>query len=77
MGLKDGDLVRLGNKRGNVVVHVKLVRGSQLDVIVVEGIWPNKAFVENIGINSLIGSEPGLPAGGAAFHDTAIWMLPA
>ena len=77
MGLKDGDLVRLGNKRGNVVVHVKLVRGSQLDVIVVEGIWPNKAFVENIGINSLIGSEPGLPAGGAAFHDTAIWMRPA
>ena len=76
MGINDGDRVRLGNCRGNVVVHVKSVIGSQSDVVIVEGIWPNKAFEEKIGINALISAEPGLPAGGATFHDTAIWLRP-
>jgi hypothetical protein len=46
-------------------------------VVVVEGIWPNHAFEEGVGINALTSAEPGLPAGGAVFHDTSIWIRPA
>ena len=52
-------------------------RASSRGVVVVEGIWPNHAFEEGIGINALTSAEPGLPAGGAVFHDTSIWIRPA
>jgi len=44
---------------------------------VVEGIWPACAFPENIGVNCLIDAAPVAPNGGAAFHDTAVWVKPA
>jgi len=74
LGLDDGDLVRIGNRRGDIVVHAKAFDGLQQGVIVVEGIWPNKAFVEGVGINAVTGSDPAPPAGGAVFHDTAVWL---
>ncbi len=40
-------------------------------------IWPNAAFEEGVGINALTGADPCSPVGGAAFHDTAIWIRPA
>lgn len=72
--LEEGDRVRIGNERGNVVVHAKPFDGLQKGVVVVEGIWPNKAFIEGVGINALTGADPAPPAGGAAFHDTAVWL---
>ena len=77
LGLAAGDAVRLGNRRGNVVVHAEPFGGLQRGVVVVEGLWPNAAFVEGIGINCLVGADAAPPAGGAAFHDTAIWIRPA
>jgi anaerobic selenocysteine-containing dehydrogenase len=77
LGLSDGDRVRLGNGRGTVVVHLKPFDGLQRDVIIVEGIWPNQAFEEKIGINALVGADGGPPNGGAVFHDTSIWMRAA
>jgi len=59
------------------VIHVKVFAGLQRGVVVVESIWPNRAFEEGIGINALVSADPGLPNGGAAFHDTAIWIRPA
>lgn len=75
--LGDGDLVRLGNARGAVALHVRVFDGVQRGVVVVESIWPNAAFVEGIGINVLIGADAVAPNGGAAFHDTAIWLRAA
>ena len=72
----EGDRVRLGNERGEVIVHVKPQAGQQPDVVVVEGIWPNKHFENGIGINSLTSAQPGWPNGGAVFHDTAVWIRP-
>jgi anaerobic selenocysteine-containing dehydrogenase len=72
--IKDGDPVRLGNERGSVLVHAVLRDGQQPGVLVVESIWPNQAFEEGIGINALISAEPAPPNGGAAFHDTAVWL---
>ncbi len=77
LGITGGDRVRLGNRRGTVVVHARLFDGLQPEVVVVESIWPNGAFEEGIGINALTSADPGLPGGGAVFHDTAIWVRPA
>ncbi len=74
--IAEGDRVRLGNKRGEVLVHAKHFEGVQKGVVVVEGIWPNAAFEGGIGINALTGADAGPPNGGAAFHDNAIWIRP-
>ena len=74
LGIKPGDLVRLGNRLGSVLLHAEFADGQQQSVAVVESIWPNHAFIEGIGINALTSADPGPPNGGAVFHDTAIWM---
>ncbi len=74
LGIAYGDRVRLGNRRGDVLVHAELFDGLQPGVIVVESIWPNRAFEEGRGINTLVGADAGPPAGGAVFHDTAVWV---
>jgi anaerobic selenocysteine-containing dehydrogenase len=77
LGVADGDRVRLGNRRGSVVVHARVFDGLQPEVVVVESIWPNGAFEEGLGINALVSADPGPPRGGAVFHDTAVWVRPA
>ncbi len=77
LAVTDGGRVRLGNTRGSVVVHAKPFTGVQRGVVIVEGIWPNAAFEEGIGINTLVSAEPGYPNGGGCFHDNAIWVRAA
>jgi anaerobic selenocysteine-containing dehydrogenase len=77
LGIADGGRVKIGNERGEVVVHARIVQGQQPGVVVVEGIWPNHAFDNGIGINALTSAEPGWPNGGAVFHDTAVWVRAA
>jgi anaerobic selenocysteine-containing dehydrogenase len=77
LGIAAGDLVRLGNEKGDVLVHAQPKDGQQPGVLVVEGIWPNRNFVEGVGINRLTSAEPGYPIGGAVFHDTAVWLRKA
>jgi anaerobic selenocysteine-containing dehydrogenase len=77
LGFGDGDRVRIGNAKGSIVVHARAFGGLQPRVVVVEGIWPDCAFEEGVGINLLTSAEPGLPRGGAVFHDTSVWLRPA
>jgi anaerobic selenocysteine-containing dehydrogenase len=74
LGITEGARVRLGNTRGQVVLHARLVGGMQPGVLVAESIWPSECFEGGIGINALTSDDPGPPAGGAVFHDTAVWM---
>ncbi len=74
LGLADGDLAKLGNDRGQVRIHVERFDGVQPGVVIVESIWPNKAFPDGLGINALTGADPAAPVGGAAFHDNRIWI---
>jgi anaerobic selenocysteine-containing dehydrogenase len=77
LGLVEGSKVRLGNVRGEVVLHVRVSegeRGQQPGVLISESIWPSEAFEGGIGINALTSDDPGPPWGGAVFHDTAVWM---
>src|SRR5579875_1217432 len=77
LGLAEGARARLGNERGAIVAPVRPFDGVQRGVVVVEGVWPNGAFEDGKGINSLTSADPGYPRGGAVFHDTAVWLRPA
>lgn len=74
MGLSEDDEVTLGNDLGEVTVHAKSFDGVQPDTVIVEGIWPNKHFINGLGINVLISADRAHPNGGAVFHDTAVWL---
>ena len=43
-------------------------------VLIAESIWPNEAFADGRGINTLTGADPIAPYGGAAFHDNKVWI---
>ncbi|MFT5175878.1 MAG: anaerobic selenocysteine-containing dehydrogenase, partial [Gammaproteobacteria bacterium] len=77
MGVSDGARVRMGNDRGDLVIHVQCFDGLQRGVVIVESIWPNDAFEEGVGINLLTCSDAAAPVGGAAFHDNRVWIRPA
>lgn len=74
LGLSDGMRVRMGNRRGEVVIHAKIFDGVRQGVVIAEGIWPNEAFEEGNGINVLTGADQMAPFGGAAFHDNHVWI---
>ena len=74
LGLAEGDRVMIGNERGTVAVHVRRFDGLQQGTVVVEGLWLNRDFEGGVGINALTGDDPIPPFGGAAFHDTAVWL---
>ena len=73
-GIADGDYVVLGNKRGEVRLHARLVVGVSRGVLIAESIWPNSAHTDGCGINTLTGADPIAPYGGAAFHDNTVWI---
>jgi anaerobic selenocysteine-containing dehydrogenase len=77
LGIAEGDLVRLGNCRGQVVLRARLFAGMHAGVLIAEGVHPNSVHAEGRGINTLIGSDPVRPFGGAAFHDCTVWLRPA
>jgi anaerobic selenocysteine-containing dehydrogenase len=74
LGIADGALVRLGNARGEVLLHARIAEGLQPGVLCAESIWPSEKFIGGIGINALTSDDPGPPDGGAVFHDTAVWL---
>jgi len=73
-GIADGDYVLLGNERGEVRLHAKLFAGVRSGVLIAESIWPNSAFADGCGINTITGADPIAPYGGAAFHDNRVWI---
>jgi anaerobic selenocysteine-containing dehydrogenase len=74
LGLTDDTKIRLGNGRGEVILHARISDGQQPGVLVSESIWPSECFEGGIGINALTSDDPGPPWGGAVFHDIAVWM---
>jgi anaerobic selenocysteine-containing dehydrogenase len=73
-GIADGDEVRLGNRRGKVRLHARLFEGVRRGVLIAESLWPNSAYADGRGINTLTGADPVAPFGGAAFHDNKVWL---
>lgn len=73
LGIDDGDLIQLGNKRGQVTLTARYFDGLQSKVVIVESLHRNDAHADGRGINTLVNGEAIPPFGGAAFHDAAIW----
>jgi anaerobic selenocysteine-containing dehydrogenase len=73
-GIGDGDYVVLGNPRGQVRLHARLFAGVRRGVLIAESIWPNSAYADGCGINTLTGADPIAPYGGAAVHDNKVWV---
>jgi anaerobic selenocysteine-containing dehydrogenase len=74
--IDDGQLIQIGNRRGQVAVHAEYFEGLQRGVVISEGLWPNSAFEGGEGINTLTGADAVAPYGGAAFHDNKVWVKP-
>ena len=75
--IADGDYVVIGNTRGEVRLHAKVFDGVRRGVMIAESIWPNSAYADGCGINSLTGADSIAPYGGAAFHDNKVWVRKA
>jgi len=73
-GVADGDWVRLGNAKGDIRMRAEISETAKPGVVIAEGVWPDDNFDRGVGINLLIDAAPVPPAGGSAFHDTAIWL---
>lgn len=74
LGIAEGDVVRVGNELGSLLIHARLVAGMLPETVIIESQWPNDAFIEGIGVNALVSAEPGFPAAGVAYHDTVVWV---
>jgi anaerobic selenocysteine-containing dehydrogenase len=77
LGIADGDAVVLGNRRGQVRLHARHFDGVCRGVLIAESIWPNDAYPDGRGINTLTGADAIAPYGGAPFHDNRVWIRPA
>ena len=74
LGVVDGEVVTLGNVRGETNLTVRLFDGLRRGVLIAESVQPNKAHIGGRGINTLTGAEAVAPIGGAAFHDNKVWV---
>ena len=74
LAVAEGDEVELGNRRGAVRLHARLFDGVRRGVLIAESLWPNSAYPDGRGINTLTGADPIAPFGGAAFHDNKVWL---
>ncbi len=74
LGIAERDRVMLGNQRGKVQLHAKLFDGVRRGVLIAESLWPNSAYPDGRGINTLTGADSIAPYGGAAFHDNRVWL---
>ncbi len=77
LGVTDGDMVTLGNPRGETSLAVHVFDGLQRGVLIAESVFPNHAHGGGKGINTLTGAEAVAPFGGAAFHDNKVWVKKA
>ncbi|WP_310619963.1 molybdopterin-dependent oxidoreductase [Flexibacterium corallicola] len=70
--IEAGDYIILENQRGQVYLHAEISTQHMPGTVISEGIWPNHAFKEGNGINTLTGADQVAPFGGIAYHDTRI-----
>ena len=72
LGVSEGEIVEVSNPRGAVMLTAQIFGGVRRGVVIAESIFPNAAHRGGKGINTLTGSDPVAPYGGAAFHDNRV-----
>jgi anaerobic selenocysteine-containing dehydrogenase len=73
-GIVNGSAVVVFNHRGEVRLKAKLFEGLNRGVVIAESIWPNSAYADGKGINTLVGADSPAPFGGVAFHDNSVGL---
>jgi anaerobic selenocysteine-containing dehydrogenase len=73
-GIANGDIVTIGNARGEVRLHAKVNDVTNAGVLIAEGLWPNSAHLDGEGINTLTSAEAAAPYGGVGLHDNHVWL---
>lgn len=74
LGIAHGEMIHLGNARGEITIEARPFDGVLPGVVIVESIPPNQDFAGEHGINTLTSAERAAPFGGAAFHDNHCWI---
>ncbi len=77
LNIEPGELVRMGNRRGEIKIQAAAFDGLQRGVVITESIPPNQQFADEKGINTLTSADQVAPYGGAAFHDNHVWIVKA
>jgi anaerobic selenocysteine-containing dehydrogenase len=77
LGLTDGQRIRMGNRRGEIIIHAEAFGGLQRGVVIAESIPPNDDFEGSVGLNTLTSADRIAPFGGVAFHDNHVWIKAA
>ena len=75
-GITDGMKVAVSSPRGTVELHARLFEGLRRGVVIAESVWPNLAYADGRGINTLTAATAAAPLGGAAFHDNKVALHP-
>lgn len=73
-GINDGEVVVIGNALGQIRLHAEITEDVKCGVLVSEGLFPNKSFLDGQGINTLVAADSVAPYGGTAFHDITVWL---
>jgi hypothetical protein len=60
-----------------VRLEARYSEGVRRGVVIAESIFPNSAYEDGRGINTITGADAIAPYGGAAFHDNRVWIRPA
>ncbi|RMF85887.1 MAG: molybdopterin oxidoreductase family protein, partial [Nitrospinota bacterium] len=71
-GIRDGDLVRIFNQRGETRRWARISEDTRQGVVVAEGIWWNKYTPGGRGINQLTSDETADLGGGSVFHSNLV-----
>ena len=62
LGIADGAKVKVGSRRGSVALQAKAFDNLRRGVLISEGLWPNDAFENGQGINTLTGADQPAPS---------------
>jgi len=73
-GLENAGQIRVGNERGEIGINLEANEEVQPGLVVIEGLWTNRAFPGAKGVNTLTSADAAFPNGGAVFHDTTVWV---
>ncbi|HEV7292681.1 MAG TPA: molybdopterin-dependent oxidoreductase [Devosia sp.] len=77
LDIAEGDAVKVGNRRGSVILTARVRLGMSLGVLIAEGLHKTRSHRGGWGINALTSATPAPPFGGTTYHDSAVWITKA
>jgi hypothetical protein len=76
VGIGAANLLPIGITRGDARLYLKLCERPPRGVLISQGGWPRRAFLDGRCSNSLTGNVILAPIDGGAFRDNSVWVRP-